>query len=367
MKIKELVMEISKIDRNLKIEHSIDEKDVVLYDAKCEPFDVYGLYRPMEEPVFKRLPDEIGKNVNEGVASLYLNTAGGRVRFATDSPYVAIKVDMPNRVHFPHMPFSGTSGFDLFLDDPVTDSSRFIKTFIGDMDAKKPFEGKVSFGERKMRYFTLNFPTYNPVEGLYVGLSEGATVTGGLKYRDLPPVVYYGSSITQGGCSSRPGNAFQAIVSRRLNMDFINLGFSGSGKGEDLIVDYMAGMEMSVFVSDYDHNAPNKEHLEKTHFKLYQKIRARHPEIPYIMLSRPDFMGNLSDSCARRDVIIDSYRKARALGDKNVYWIDGESLFRGPNAQLCTVDGCHPTDMGFALMADAVEHEIRLAFTQKYL
>ncbi|MBE6589970.1 MAG: hypothetical protein E7643_07305 [Ruminococcaceae bacterium] len=360
-------MDISKIDRNFKIEHHIDEENVVLYDVRSEPFDLYGLYNPTEEADFKRMPDEIAKNVNEGVASLYLNTAGGRVRFATDSRYVAIKAEMPSLTHFSHMPFSGTSGFDLYLDDPVSDSTRYVKSYFADMRATEGFEGKVSFSDRKMRYFTLNFPTYNSVKNLWIGLEDDATVDHGLSYKPLAPVVYYGSSITQGGCSSRPGNAYQAIVSRRMNMDFLNLGFSGSGKGEDLILDYMAGLNMSVFVSDYDHNAPTVEHLKNTHCKLYEKIRAAHPDIPYIMLSKPDFLGNVFHNSERRDVIIDTFRYAKERGDKNVYWIDGESIFRGPYAQLCTVDGCHPTDIGFALMADAVEHEIRTAFTQRYL
>ena len=361
-------MDITKVDRNFKIEHHIDEADVVLYDVRRRPFDIYGLYNPRRERVFKRLPDQIAKNVNEGVAGLYLQTAGGRVRFATDSPYVAIKVQMPYISHMPHMPMTGSSGFDLFLDDPITGSSRFVKGFGPDFKKTDGYEGKAEFGSRKMRYFTLNFPTYNAVSNLWIGLAADAVVDHGLKYKKTAPVVYYGSSITQGGCSARPGNAYQAIVSRSLNMDFINLGFSGSGRGEDTIVDYMAQMEMSVFVSDYDHNAPTVEHLKNTHYNLYERIRAAHPDIPYIMISRPDFSRtDLSDSEKRREVILESYHRAKAAGDKNLYFIDGESFFRGRYAQLCTVDGCHPTDMGFALMAEAVEHEIRLAFTQKYL
>ena len=144
----------------------------------------------------------------------------------------------------------------------------------------------------------------------------------------------------------------------------INLGFSGSGRAEDRIVDYMAGLSMSAFVSDYDHNAPNVAHLAATHCKMYQKIRAAHPEIPYIMISRVDFDCNYHENVARRDVILDTYRYARAQGDRNVYLIDGESVFRGRYIDMCTVDGVHPNDLGFALMADAVEATLRRALTQ---
>ncbi len=359
-------MDISKIDRNFKLEANIGEEDAVFLDVRNDPFDLYGLYDPRNQTVFKRLPDEIGKNVNDGVASLYLCTAGGRVRFCTDSRYVAIKTVMPGIGHMSHMPLSGSAGFDLFLEDPSLGTSIFVKSFFPSNDATDGFDGKVVLGGRKMRWFTLNFPTYNHVDGLWIGLQKDAQVGHGLEYVPLDPVVYYGSSITQGGCSARPGSAYQAIVSRRMNLDFINLGFSGSGKGEELIVDYMASMKMSAFVSDYDHNAPTVEHLQATHQRLYERIRAAHPDIPYIILSKPDFGYANADSARRRDVIINTYRFARENGDTNVYFIDGESLFRGPDYALCTVDGCHPTDVGFSLMANAVEHELRMAFIAKY-
>jgi hypothetical protein len=117
----------------------------------------------------------------------------------------------------------------------------------------------------------------------------------------------------------------------------------------------MASLKMLAFVSDYDHNAPDAKYLAETHCRLYKIIRASNPQIPYIMLSRPDYDVNVAESIERRDVIIDTYRYAREQGDKNVYYIDGEGIFRGPDEDLCTVDGSHPTDVGFLKMADAVE------------
>ena len=127
---------------------------------------------------------------------------------------------------------------------------------------------------------------------------------------------------------------------------------------------YLASLPMSVFVSDYDHNAPNPAHLQETHCKLYRAIRAAHPEIPYIMVSRFDFDSAYEESIARRDVIFDTYRYARETGDRNVYYIDGASVFRGPDEDGCTVDGTHPNDHGFALFASALGAELKRAFTQ---
>lgn len=362
-------LSLEEIDPNFKLEKTIGESDVCFYDLMDEPFEKYGFYHCCREEGYKRLPDEIGKNVNAGVATLYLHTAGGRVRFATDSCYLAIRVITQKIHHHPHMATSGGAGFDLYLDDPETGNSRYVaaKFFPAEEDTDE-FSAKVNFKTRKLRYFTLYFPNYNEVESVYLGLQEDAVLEKGAKYRALDPIVYYGSSITQGGCASRPGNAYTHVVSRRLNMDFLNLGFSGSGKGEDLIVDYMATLPMSFFVCDYDHNAPSVEHLRATHLKLYQKIRAAKPNVPFIMLSKPDFNFSVAyseNNRNRRDVIYETYRYAIEHGDKNVYFIDGESLFRGPYEDMCTVDGCHPNDLGFALMADAVTATIQRIMMQE--
>ena len=164
--------------------------------------------------------------------------------------------------------------------------------------------------------------------------------------------MYYGSSITQGGCASRPGMSYQAIVSRRFDYDYINLGFSGNAKAEDTIIDYIKNLDMSIFIYDYDHNAPTVEHLANTHEKMFKAIREAHPNLPIIMMSRPKF--KLTDLEEQRlEIIKTTYNNAIASGDKNVYLITGKEL-----TALCgnegTVDNCHPTDFGFASMAKAV-------------
>ncbi|MBQ9773671.1 MAG: hypothetical protein IJW30_06625 [Clostridia bacterium] len=358
-------MDIQKIDKNFALETKIGEHDVVFYDVRQEPFALYGFYAPLKSAEFRRVPEDVARATSDGVAYLSRCTAGGRVRFCTDSRYIAIKAEMPEICRMDHMALTGSSAFDLYVDKPETEDTCFAHAYRPSFDFRDGYEAKKDFGTRRMRCVTINFPSYSHVKNLYIGLQEDAALTAGMAYRPLLPVVYYGSSITQGGCSSRPGNAYQNVVSQRMNLDFLNLGFSGAGKGEDAIVQYMATLPMSVFVSDYDHNAPTPEHLRATHEKLYRAIRTAHPDIPYIMLSRPNFHADLQSDIDRRSIIIDTYRNARAAGDQNVYFIDGASLFRGPYANMCTVDGCHPNDMGFALMADAVEHTLREVLRKK--
>lgn len=355
---------IEEIDRNLRVPRSVGDPGIVWADVREDPFTVYGLYDYRNQPEFKRLPDDIAQATNPGVAQLARNTAGGRVRFCTDSDVIAIHAEMPTVCRFPHMPLTGSAGFDLSVDDPDSGSSRFWRPFVPPVDMENGYESAVHFPSRRLRYVTIHFPSYSDVKTLLIGLRTGATLGQGLPYRNALPVVFYGSSITQGGCASRPGNSYQDIIAARMGMDYINLGFSGSGLAEDVIVSYMAGMPMCAFVSDYDHNAPSAEHLMKTHARMYRTIREAHPDIPYIMLSRYDFDCEYVQNVRRRDVIYETYREAWGAGDRNVYYIDGASVFRGVYEDLCTVDGIHPNDLGFALLADAIGAELRRALSQ---
>ncbi|MBQ7384686.1 MAG: SGNH/GDSL hydrolase family protein [Clostridia bacterium] len=351
---------IKEVDSNM-LKTTLDgEVGIIFHDIRKAPFKIYGLYKPETESVFKRMPDEVGLNVNKGVARHYICTAGGRVRFSTDSRHIVIRTVMPYEARYDHMPRTNVCGFDLYEDTSV--GSRFVGTFRpGTADISHGYEAVINLPDSCVRSLTINFPSYNPVSSLEIGLDADSTLGDGARYRTDKPIVYYGSSITQGGCASRPGNTYESIISRRLGLDYINLGFSGNALAEESIVEYMSGLDMLVFVSDYDHNARSVEYLADTHCRMYKMIREKHPDIPYIMLSRPDFQKEREQSILRRNVIIDTYRYALSQGDKNVYYIDGESLFRGPDEDSCTVDGTHPTDLGFAKMAEAIECELRRA------
>ena len=341
-------------DKKMWFSEEISEPDTVFYNVKEAPFSIYGLYAPSTEPVFKRIPDELGQSVSDGVAYLYRNTAGGRVRFATDSPYLILRM-RTHKVHrFNHMTNLAGAGFDLYEDDPETKHSRFVHAFVPPTAMTEGYESKHTSPDRTLRYYTLNFPLYNDVDELYIGIKEGSVLSEGLPYDGEAPIIYYGSSITQGGCASRPGNSYEAMICRRLNRDYLNMGFSGSAKGEPELAEYLATLPMSVFVCDYDHNAPSVEHLEATHYPFYEIIRAKNPTLPYLMVSRHTARGQNPDSDRRREIIRASYEKAKASGDENVYFLDGGSFFPDEWRDSCTVDTTHPNDLGFYFMACAI-------------
>lgn len=359
---------MTHVDQNMNTLRSAEVPEAVFYDVRQAPFGVYGLYDYQNGNQFRRLPEAVARATSEGVARLHTNTAGGRVRFSTDSAYVAIQADMSFVCRFNHMPLTASAGFDLYVDDPATGHSRYHRTFKPPVDMEDGYESVIRFEKKMLRHFTIHFPSYSDVTTLYIGLEPDARLGKGMAYKAADPIVYYGSSITQGACASRPGNAYQNVVSRELGQDYVNLGFSGCGKGEPAIVEYMAGLPMSAFVCDYDHNAPDAEHLAATHYPLYQAIRAKHPHIPYIMVSKPDIDSDTYEkNILRRQVIQESYHRARAAGDQNVFFVDGNGIFRGQWEDMCTVDGTHPNDLGFARMADAILCELRRAFTQKLI
>jgi hypothetical protein len=336
-------------DKNLRVNINVDTASVQFFDVREQPFGVYGLYNYKSEPAFKRMPSDVANAVSEGVGILHTNTAGGRVRFCTDSRKIVIRAKMPSVTHFPHMPLSGSSGFDLYIDDPNTKKSTFHRTFMPPHEMSDGYTSEICFKTDELRYFTIHFPCYNDISELHIGLDTGAKLGKGLEYLDVPPIVYYGSSITQGGCCSRPGNCYSNAISRNLGVDHVNLGFSGNAKAEPAMCEYLASLNASVFVCDYDHNTPSAEHLRNTHYKLYESVRAAHPTLPYIMISRPDYRHH-DDSPERKRIIMQSFKRARAAGDENVYFIDGSKFFKGDMWDSCTVDSTHPNDLGFYFM-----------------
>ena len=342
--------DISKIDKNFAIPSTIDKEDIVFYDVKQNDWCLYGVMYDQKE--FFRMEKEVADEVSHGVKWLNLNTTGGRLRFVTDSEYIAISCKMDTVHHMNHMPLSGNAGFDIYVDE------KFHRPLIPPADMQNGYNSIQSFNDRKLREITICMPLYNPLNELHLGLQKDAVFKPASPYTIQKPVIFYGSSITQGGCAARPGNQYTAILARKLDFDYRNLGFSGNAKAEDLMIDYLSKQEMSVFVMDYDHNAPNADHLRKTHEKLFLAVREKQPDLPIIMITKPNIALSLNyeDDAERREVIRQTYQNAIARGDKNVYFIDGESFWANEEDKgTCTVDGCHPNDHGFALMAKGIK------------
>ena len=355
-------MNISDIDSNFKQNCLVNcPYDIEWYDVCSDNFDMHGVFYSEKDHCFLRLPVEVANNVSEGVGYLCKNTAGGRIRFSTDSSVVAYQVVEPFEGVMQHMPMTGQMGFALYTDNKY--EGTFAPTF---NEIEERQNNEFSFAnyhytiypkaEGEFYDYDLYFPLYNGVKKLYIGVKKGSKFNPPKKYTYDIPVLYYGSSITQGGCAGHPGNDYQGHISRALDCDYINLGFSGNAKGEETICDYITSIPHSVFVMDYDHNAPTVEHLQKTHYSFYKRYREKCKNNPIIFLTKPDCWYRPVES-ARISIIKNTYKKAIAEGDKNVFFILGKTLF-GNDKYACTIDSCHPNDLGFYKIAKRILKEL---------
>lgn len=338
--------EISKIDKNFEVKTKLELENVRFYSALEAPFSLHGVF--YKDGLFRRMPEEVAKKVSDGVFRLHSHTAGGRLRFRTDSSYIAIKAVMPQVGKMPHFALTGSAGFDLYKGE----TEQYVGTFTPPFGITNEYENVIKLKNEGICDYTINFPLYSSISELYIGLEETATVLEPAPYKIEKPVVFYGSSITQGGCASRPGNCYESRISRALSSDYINLGFSGNCRAEEEMAHYLKDLEMSAFIYDYDHNSRTPKFLSETHSKFFEIIRAANPDLPILILSRPEpvLVGN---ALLSRDVIKKTCTDSREKGDKNVYFLDGPALMKIAGFDG-TVDNCHPNDLGFYSMAEAV-------------
>lgn len=353
-------IKLTDVDENFKVESPLGIENLVYHDIKTTPFQIYGAdQETFTREGLWRIPEDVAKEC--GLTWGANCTAGFRVRFQTDSEYVAVKVVFVDTIGN-RLGGLTRMACDLYVDH--YNSSIFAKRMVPDVDVTDRYEGIAHLETRKKRYFTLYLPTYTMVKAVYIGLEEGAFIGPGREYLDVKPVVYYGSSITQGGTCHRPGNTYQSVISRRNNVDHKNLGFSGMGMAQIPIMEYISGLDMSVFVYD-GLNTKKKgiEFLKSIHERGFKIVREKNPELPIIILSWPrsecfDTEKHLKFLNERRVVEMQTFINAVNSGDENVYFIDGTQYFNVPDGDICTTDGSHPTDYGFLRMADIIGNEI---------
>ena len=348
-------MKLEEIDKNLKIETDINEPNLIWLDAKEYPFSLHGAIYDKAQNCYVRMPQAVADSVSRGVSNLNRFPAGGRIRFVTDSSFLGFRFVQKNRDPSPQNTLIGMSGFDLYRkteDRP----SVYFKSLIPPTGVQNGYSSPVKT-DGKMAEYTLNFPIYDTVCEVFIGLKKDAILRPAEPYGSRLPVVYYGSSITQGGCASRPGNTYQALLSRKLNTDYINLGWSGQGKAEPQMAEYLADIckNASAFICNYDWNAPTAEYLEQTHLPLYRTVRNANPDLPILLISEPQCILDPKGMRPRLEIIRRTYLTAKAEGDEKIWFLPGDRIYEGDHWDTCTVDGCHPNDLGFYRMATTIE------------
>ena len=321
------------------------------YKLNHEAVEVCGLdIVDVENHIYRRLPEEETSQVNDIVHRRSATPAGGRVRFRTNSKKLRLEMQLETLTVDPFIPVCGSAGADIFLGSGM--ASRYLGIlFPGDNYTNKTPTAEL-YLDGNMNQLTINLPRNEIMSDFTISIEDDAEILPPLPFTRKGKLCFYGSSITEGGCASRPGNAYIATVARWLDMDYVNYGFSGSARGEDTMADIICRREFAAIVYDYDHNAPDPIHLEKTHEPFFKKIREAHPDIPIVFMSKPDYPQ--FDGEKRRTIVMNTYRNALEAGDKNVAFIDGSQLFGTFGREMCTVDGLHPNDLGFFRMAEKV-------------
>jgi hypothetical protein len=324
-----------------------------------ERLAVHGLpWFAEEKPVLRRLPARLKEELRPPVWSLAQQPSGGRVRFRTDSTTIGITAENPGFSNMHHMPSVGENGFDLYVDQ------RYVGSAWPDKDGKINKEWRVG-SERKPRDITLYLPLYKAVTVQEVRLDTGAQLQPATPYATRKPVVYYGSSITQGGCASNPGGSCQAILERKLNADFVNLGFSGNGMGEPALARAIAELDPSCLVLDFWGN-PSADEYAAALPGFVEILRAKFPRVPILVVSPFFFPAEEANpdvarvQTAKRRTAREFVATRRKAGDRRIIHVDGLRMLNRDQVEGL-VDGVHCNSLGFYFNAQGLEPFLRAA------
>ena len=327
------------------------------------PFRLGGFPWFARDRVYRRLPVLPAGQIRDAVSELADCPAGGQVSFQSDTRHLAMRVKLAGPANMNHMPATGQCGFDLYLGEPGR--QRYHNTARYDIRETGYEVELFEHPDAALRTFTLNFPLYQGVKEVQIGLSPEACVQAPPAWSDERPIIIYGTSITQGGCASRPGLAYTNIASRALNREIVNLGFSGNGCGDPEVLRLMAEIPRpGLWVLDYDANAGSQDELRQSLPAAIKALRAARTDVPILVVSRIVWARDFShaESARNREIRAEIQRKAvaaaRAVGDPCIHFLDG-GLLLGPDADECTVDGVHPNDIGFLQIARALVPELQ--------
>ena len=335
----------------------------VFYDAS--EFPLLGKISEATETRYERLPARLKEVSRPPVWHLGKNTAGLAIRFCSDSRQISVRWETLNDAVMSHMAFTGIKGLDLYgLEDGVwTYANTAFPT------AKKSEATIISNMEGKKREWMLNLPLYDGLISIEIGVDSSAYI--GKPEIDLPcrtkPVVAYGTSILQGGCASRPGMAHTAILSRKLNREVINLGFSGNGRLDYEIAELMAECDASLYILDFMPNVSVQEINEKTE-NFYRILRNRRQETPIVFIELPVYPYSGYDLNAKNrfnelnKALHTVFDELKAKGERNIWLIPSAGMI-GTDGEA-TVDGVHFTDLGFMRYAEYLYPQIKKIIEQ---
>ena len=318
-------------------------------DARMLP--LYGKATPETAFMYSRLPESLSGECRPQVWKLGLCSTGLYVRFRTDSPTLWVRWESVSSKVMNHMSATGSRGLDLYVQNGG--EWRFLTSAKPDLKAAVTERKIMSNMEPRMREYMLYLSLYDGVASLQIGTEEGHEILAGEgdSPRSGRPVVMYGTSITQGGCVSRPGMLYTSIMARELDREFVNLGFSGNALLDLEIARLMASVpNPSAYVLAVVENAGVEKFQERGE-AFFRILREAHPDVPVIIVQAVRYSDCLLDNKKAADMearmaacrqLYDSLRKS---GQKRIYFVDPGAQSSFADAES-SVDGTHLTDLG---------------------
>ncbi|RAJ06773.1 SGNH-like hydrolase/esterase family protein [Chitinophaga skermanii] len=306
-----------------------------------------------KEPNYNRLPAQYKDKVRKEVWSLSLHSAGIAVRFRSNASTIGAKWKLKNNARMNHMAYTGIKGLDLYA--LVGNQWQFVNSAIPN-DTHNNERVILSNADTTMREYMLYLPLYDGVDSVSIGVNKGAKIekTTSPVMMAPKPIVYYGSSIAQGGCASRTGMAFTSILSRKVQTPLINLGFSGNGMIEAPIGEAMTEIDAALYIVDCNPNAAADVIYERT-IALVKQIRAKKPNTPILLVEGFLYETGYFNKAIhpivqkKRTELTKAFQTLQKAGVKGITYCKADG-FIGTDHEG-TVDGIHPTDVGMERIA----------------
>lgn len=355
-----------QLDKNFNSKNFIDKDDLIYYNpSTSDKMDIYGL---LDKENYHRFFEEDLKNIekeNPNVSFLAKDTSGGAILFKTDSSKLVIDATVGPIRLTNSMPLTGITGFDLYIKrDGKWEYLNVTRVEYPNTN----FKYVLFDGFSGMHEILINFPLYNSVEQIKIGLCKNAKVEK-IQKREKN-IVIYGTSLTQGGCASRPGNAYPNILARELNYNVYNFGFTGNGLGEKSVINAICKIKnIDMFIIDYDANAGSTGSLFTTLDEIVKKIRKTYQLIPIVIISRIPYVLEpynkyILEKMTRRRSFQEEYVLNNAKNDLNLYYINGNHLL-GELYNDCYSDDIHLNDLGFRLFFDNIKNKLQEILKEK--
>jgi len=338
-----------------------DGSEIRWIDA--ENFTRYGQAETPGIPGYERLPDFFQDSLRSDLLRLGTHSSGLSIVFRTNSPVIHVRWKVRYQTKLPHMPRTATQGMDLYSVDPIENNWNYVGTgkwWVVDNPVRDAV--LLENGPGTERSYVLYLPLYDAVDSIFIGIHPEAKICAAIVFEpEELPILIYGTSITQGGSASRPGMAYPAILSRRLNREVLNFGFSGNGRLDLELADYLATLPASLLIIDALPNVSAGD-VDKKLIAFILRFREK-SDIPLLIVPNISY-GHEDDNTETGAALKQKYEEyltARVfikksgiknvtfLSEKQIRFIDDEG----------SVDGVHLTDLGMIRHAENLYSPVR--------